>query len=99
MNFFTGLLWLVLLLVRGVLLWLFVPFAVLAWLTVHWWAQKASVAQAVCWYDQILWAFLILIPFRALRYIDPKAKTVRCLRLSEMRDLKAYKISLINDVA
>lgn len=99
MKFFTGLLWLILLLVRGVLLWIFVPFAVLAWLTAHRWVQKASVAQAVCWYDQILWAFLILVPFRALLYADPRAKTVRFLKISEMRNLKTYRISLVNDVA
>lgn len=98
MSLFAGLLWFVLLLVRGIVLWLLVPFAVLAWLLVHWWAQRAAVEQALCWYDQALWAFLILVPFRLLLYVDPRTKTARFPKISEMTQLKPYKISPINDM-
>lgn len=99
MKFFAGLLWFMVLLVRGVLLWLLIPFAVVAWLTVHWWAQRASVGQAVCWYDQLLWAFLILIPFRLLLLLEPRTRAARFVRPSEMRELKTYRISILNELA
>lgn len=99
MSFFAGLWWLLLLLARGVILWLVIPFAAATWLAVHWWAQEASIGQAVCWYDQTLWAFLILVPFRPLLYLDPRLRGTRFLSISEMRGLKTYKISLVADIA
>lgn len=99
MRFFTGVCWFVLLVVRGVMLWLVIPFSVLSWLTVHRWAQRASIAQAVCWYDQNLLATLILIPFRVLRRLDSRLASTRLLSASEMSELKTYKISLVSDLA
>ncbi len=88
MTFIEGTIWLLLLLVRGLVLWLLVPFAVVAWVLVHWWAQRASIAQAICWHDQILVGFLVLVPFRMVMYFKPELSTTRFLRLSEMRDVE-----------
>ena len=35
--------WVLVVLVRGLLLWVLIPFAFLSWLLLHWRAQKASV--------------------------------------------------------
>lgn len=98
MKFFAGVCWFLLLVVRGVLLWLVIPVAVASWLLVHWWAQKASIAQAICWYDQNLWAILILIPFRVLKRLDPQVASARFLSVSSMSDVKTYKISFVSEL-
>lgn len=99
MRLGAGLLWFVLLLVRGVVLWALVPAAALLWLTVHWWAQRASIGQAICWWDQQLVAFLVLGPLRALLLLDPRLKATRFLRLAEMSTLQTYRIGFTKDLA
>lgn len=98
MRISVGVRWFVLLIVRGILLWLVIPFATTSWLLVHWRAQKASIAQAVCWYDQNLWATLILIPFRVLKRLDPQVASARFLSVSSMSDVKTYKISFVSEL-
>jgi hypothetical protein len=89
-----GVAWFLLLCVRGLALWLVVPLSVVGWLLLHWWAQRATIKQAMCWYDQNLWALLILVPFRVLMRVDAGLRSLRLLRLSEMRTLETYRIWL-----
>lgn len=88
---FSGML---LLIVRGFVLWFLIPFSTVAWLLIHSWAQKATLGQAICWYDWNFIAFLLLMPFRpALRYSTGDER-IRFLRISEMRVIQTYKIAL-----
>ncbi|MDF2561427.1 MAG: hypothetical protein K0R99_2873 [Microbacterium sp.] len=94
MKIVAGIAGLLLLIVRGFVLWFLIPFSILAWLLVHSWAQKARLGQAICWYDWNFAAFLFLVPFRpALRYSTGEEK-IRFLRMSEMREMPTYRISL-----
>lgn len=63
------------------------------------WAQRASLGQAVCWWDQRLVAFLILGPLRALLLLDPRLTSTTFLRLPETSTLQAYRISFTKDLA
>ncbi|PKQ34181.1 MAG: hypothetical protein CVT61_12400 [Actinobacteria bacterium HGW-Actinobacteria-11] len=93
MRVVAGIAMLLLLFVRGFVLWLLLPFSVVAWLLVHSWAQKARLRQAICWYDLNLFAFLMLVPLRpALRYVE--GGKMRFVRISEMRVLETYGIGL-----
>lgn len=56
--------WILVLLVRGLLLWILIPVAFLSWLLIHSWAQKASRRQALRWYDAHLTLALARGPFR-----------------------------------
>ena len=66
MRFLKGMGALLLLLVRGVLLWVLIPFAFLVWLLIHSWAQKASFRQALNWYHAYVLLALLKGPFRFL---------------------------------
>ncbi len=93
MRVVAGIAMLLLLFVRGFVLWFLIPFSVVAWLLVHSWAQKARLRQAICWYDMNLFVLLMLVPFRpALRYAT--GGKVRFGRISEMRVLETYRIGL-----
>lgn len=81
--------WLLFLAVRGIVLWVLIPFAFLAWLLVHSWAQKASLGQAICWYDQNLNLALVKDPLRLLIGNEVDA---RFLGISQMRALATYRI-------
>ena len=63
---------LVLLTIRGFLLWLVIPIGFVAWLTYFWWARAASLGQCLGWFDLNLVAFLQ----RMLKRFIPRA-TVR----------------------
>lgn len=49
MRIIAGIAMLLLLFVRGFVLWFLIPFSVVAWSLVHSWAQKARLGQAICW--------------------------------------------------
>ena len=57
---------LVLLTIRGVLLWIVMPVGFVAWLFFHSWIQRAALGECLAWYDVNLIAFLqrvLLRPF------------------------------------
>ncbi|MBP5802984.1 hypothetical protein [Microbacterium maritypicum] len=66
MNVLSQTGWFLVVLVRGLLLWVLIPFAFLAWLLVHSWAQRVSRRQALCWYDGHLTRGLANGPFRLM---------------------------------
>jgi hypothetical protein len=49
---------LIILTLRGFLLWLIIPAGVVAWLTYFWWARSASLGQCLGWFDYNLIALL-----------------------------------------
>jgi len=83
--------WYLVVLVRGLLLWVLIPFAVLAWLLVHSWAQKASRRQALCWYDTHLIVALVKGPFRLM--IAPEHR--RFERIPRMAAMESRKTSFV----
>lgn len=94
LKIIAGIAAVLLLIVRGFVLWFLIPLSTVAWLLVHSWAQKATLGQAICWYDWNFIALLLLAPFRpALRYSTGEEK-MRFLRISEMRVMRTYKIAL-----
>lgn len=72
---------LLLLSMRGLLLWVLIPFAFLAWLFVHCWAHRASLRHAVAWYDMNMSVLLINGP---LRFMIPTANRPRVVGISRM---------------
>lgn len=80
------------LLIRGLVLWILVPFAIVAWIFVHWWAQRVSIGQAICWYDQNFLVILILVPFRYLMHRNPELRAAKFIPLSGMPTTKTYKM-------
>ena len=64
---------LVLLTIRGFLLWLVIPIGFVAWLTYFWWARSASLGQCLGWFDLNLVAFLQ----RMLKRFIPRATARR----------------------
>jgi hypothetical protein len=89
----TGVGWFLILSVRGLLLWLVVPFAFLAWLLVHRRWQKASLRQTLSWYDANLVGILVNGPFRMLIRPDLRPELVT---LSAMSKIAPHRISLID---
>ena len=89
MSVKVGLGWVLFLVIRGIILWGLIPFASIAWLLVHCWAQKASLGQAICWYDQNFNLALVKGPLRPLIGQEVDA---RFTGLSGMRNLATYKI-------
>lgn len=83
------------LVVRGLMLWGLIPFAFLAWLLVHSWAQRASLRQATCWYDANV---TLLLAKGLLRPQFKRSGRVRFLGLSRMRGLPAHKIHWFSGV-
>lgn len=98
MRFIYGLSWFLIYVIRAFVLWILIPYAVLAWLFVHSWVQKSTIGQSLCWYDQNFLAFMILVPFRYLRFVNPKLRSAKFLRLSEMRVVKTYRISFLSEM-
>ncbi|GAA1134866.1 hypothetical protein GCM10009651_18650 [Microbacterium natoriense] len=82
MSFPEGLGWLLLHFFRGLALWVVIPSAFLAWLLVHSWAQKASLKQALAWYDANLIAALSNGPFRWLMRREARPSFVRMSGMS-----------------
>jgi hypothetical protein len=70
---------LVLLTIRGFLLWLVIPIGFVAWLTYFRWARSASLGQCLGWLDVNLVAFLQ----RLLKRFIPRA-TVRRVPSQQM---------------
>lgn len=82
--------WLLVLLVRGLALWILIPFASLAWLFLHSWIQKASPRQALCWYDTQLTLGLARGPFRLM--IAPEHRPLK--PVPRMASIESPKTSL-----
>lgn len=89
MKLREGIAWLAVLIVRGLALWLLIPLAALAWLLLHVWVQKASLRQAVGWYDVNLIATLVSGPFQPLVSSERRPAF---MGLSEMRTSTAQRI-------
>ncbi|MGO4489399.1 hypothetical protein [Microbacterium sp. 2RAF4] len=83
--------WVLVVLVRGLLLWVLIPFAFLSWLLLHSWAQKASRRQALCWYDAHLTVALARGPFRLMIAPDNR----RFDRIPRMATVEPRKTSLV----
>lgn len=92
MSFLKGTGLLLLVLVRGCALWVMFPFAFLAWLLVHSWAQKASLRQVLCWYHAQLLLLLVNGPFRFLFASDERP---RFRDVPKMSAVEPHKINLI----
>lgn len=82
------------LLFRIVALWMLIPIAFLAWLLVHFWAQRASLPQTLCWYDSNVNAAVIKALLRLLR--RPATDKMKFVGLSEMRTLETYRLFLVD---
>lgn len=83
------------LVIRGILLWILIPFAFLAWVLMHSWAQRASLRQATCWYD----ANLSLLLAKGL--LRPQIRTVGrvpFLGLSQMRGRPTHTLHWLSSV-
>lgn len=87
--------WLLLLFVRGLVIWFLIPIALVAWLLIHSWRQKASLLQAISWYDRNLVTILINGPLRFFIRADPRPSLAR---FSEMAHVKPHDIFLLNAV-
>ncbi|WP_029258227.1 MULTISPECIES: hypothetical protein [unclassified Microbacterium] len=92
MRFLKGIGMLLLILVRGCALWVMFPFAFVAWLLVHSWAQKASVRQALCWYHAHLLVLLLNGPFRPFFAADERP---HFRDVPKMSAVEPHKIRLI----
>jgi hypothetical protein len=92
-RFVFGVGWFALLVLRGLLLWALIPFAILAWLLVHRWAQKASFRQSLSWYDRNAVVVLVNGPFRFLAEPDQRP---RLLRIVDMRSIEPHAISWLD---
>lgn len=57
---------LVLLTIRGVLLWIVMPVGFVAWLFFHSWIQRAALGECLAWYDVNLIAFIQRVLLRLL---------------------------------
>ena len=93
MKFLNGVGWFLLLFVRGALLWVLVPFSFLAWVSIHWWWQKASLRQALSWYDSNMIAGLTNGPFRFLMRPGPRP---RLTGMSKMALTEPHTITLLD---
>jgi hypothetical protein len=94
MSFVEGAGWLLFLVIRAVALWVLIPLASLAWLVAHVWLQRASIAQAVCWYDRNFSA--AVAKGMALPFAD-NGKRVEFARLSQMTELPTYRIRWLTE--
>ena len=57
---------LLLMFIRGILLWLVIPIAFLAWVLVHGWAQHTRLRHALAWYDFNTVSLLMNGPLRLM---------------------------------
>ena len=71
---------LVLLTIRGFLLWLVIPVGFVVWLFYFWWARSASLGQCLGWFDLNLVAFLQRVMKRFIPY--PTVQTVPNQKMS-----------------
>lgn len=94
-KFFQGLGWFFLLIVRGLALWVLIPMSFLAWLMVHSWAQRASLGQAISWYDGNFCLLLINGPLRPLVRLEGEA---RFHAISQMRTLPPFRLGRLFDL-
>jgi len=85
--------WLLFLSIRGVLLWLLVPFAALSWLCVHSWLQGATLRQSICWYEMNVNLVIARGPLRP--FLGSEAGSGRFAPLSQMGALPPHKIHLL----
>lgn len=90
MKIVEGLAWLLVLASRGLARWVLLPFAFLAWVTVHCWAQQASLQQAFAWYDA---NFTLMLANGPLRFAFRASPRPRFVRLSRMREGQENEIS------
>lgn len=81
---------------RGLALWLLIPFAFIAWLLVHSWAQRASLRQTACWYDS---NFTLLLAKTFLRPQIANAGDARFIGVSRMRDFPTHKLHWFGSLA
>jgi hypothetical protein len=79
---------LVLLLLRGVLLWIVIPAGFVAWLFFHSWIQRATLGGCLAWYDVNLIAFLQRV---LLRQFIPKP-TVEWVPVRAMTDARLHDL-------
>ena len=93
MKFVSGATWLLILFIRGLLLWALVPLAALAWLLVHNSMQDASPRQVICWYDSNPLAALAggLFRFVVLPQYRPSF-----VGLSAMRNVVPHKLMMLD---
>lgn len=89
MKFFENVALLLILLIRGLLLWVLIPFGFLAWVVVHVWAQDASLRQALAWYDGTVFALLMKGPFRL---VIPPERRVPFVGMSRMGKIEAHRV-------
>ncbi len=85
--------WFLFLAIRGVLLWILVPFAALSWLCVHSWLQRATLRQSICWYEtnvNLVIARGLLRPF-----LGSDVRSGRFAPLSQMATLPPHTIHLL----
>lgn len=94
-KFVQGLGLFILLIVRGFALWVLIPFAFLAWLMVHSWAQRASLGQAISWYDGIFCLLLVKGPLRPLVRLEGEARFVG---VSQMDTLPSFRLARVSDL-
>ncbi|MFJ4172877.1 hypothetical protein [Microbacterium sp. NPDC089696] len=87
--------WLLFLLIRGFLLWILLPFALVSWLLIHWWWQRASLGQAACWYDSLLTLFLIFVLLRPLLYRDPQLQAQRFPKIPAIGAIEPYRLFIM----
>jgi len=74
----------VLLTLRGLMLWLVIPCGFIAWLTHYWWARSASLGQCLGWFDLNLLAFLQRVVMRPV-IPDPTANWVPSEKMATVR--------------
>ena len=72
---------LVLLTLRGLMLWLVIPFGFVAWLAYYSWARPASLGQCLGWFDLNLVAFLQRVVLKSF-IPDPTASWVPSKKMS-----------------
>lgn len=94
-KFFNGLGLLLFLLVRGIALWILIPFTFLAWFLIHSWAQRVSIGQAVSWYDGTVSLLVIRGPLRPLIRVETEPKF---LGISHMGTLPPFRFRQIFDL-
>lgn len=70
---------------RGLYLWVLIPAAFLAWISIHAWRQKSSFGECLGWYDWNIFVFLAtgLVGVRAGKYIP----NVRYAGLADMSNI------------
>lgn len=84
MRFMNRIGWFTVLMLRGLLLWILIPYAFLTWSLVHVWRQKASLKQSISWYDRNMMVAIINGPFRFLLQTDQRLRFVRLVDMGSI---------------